>query len=125
MALLRLPVDGVDWCDHLPPAPAGHDVSVSCEDDAVWQRLRPRMRQLGYRVVDDPAARGGAGEAVVDVLVRDGCAEDRPTWWRAVAALADRAYPLQLGPAARSWEDLVERHSRGAASARGNPRRGS
>lgn len=108
--LLRLPVDGTDWSDHLPPAPADHDVSASCSDRSTWARLRPGLVALGYRAVDEPADPTPTGEIVVDLVLRDGLVEARPTWWRAVAALADRAYPLLLGPAARRWSVLLAAH---------------
>jgi hypothetical protein len=97
-ALLRLTVDGDDWGEHLPPVPPGQDVTVAFSTADAEAVHAEALALLGYRVVGEPAAT--TGDAVAEVLVRQAVLEAHPTWWRALAALADRAYNLAHGPAA-------------------------
>ena len=114
--LLRLPIDGGDWADHVPPSPRGHDVSVSFGSQAARRRHGAVLDALGYRIVDvrDHPAPG----EYADIVLRKGTAETTPAWWRALAALAERAYPLALGPAATRWAALVDRHEQAAVATR-------
>jgi hypothetical protein len=105
--LLRLRVDGGDWSDHVPPVPEGHDVSVSFTSRSDSARHAAALRELGFRLV--PLCEAGDG-GMVDVLLREGVVEQHPRWWRAMASLAERAYPLALGPAAKRWHRLVTCH---------------
>lgn len=110
--LLRLRVDGLDWSDHVPPAPRGHDVSVSFTSARSRARHAGALGDLGYRVVAVPETdRRGGQDEFVDVVLRGEAAEEQPSWFRALAALAERAYPLALGPAARMWAPLISRHA--------------
>lgn len=111
--LLRLPVDGTDWAEHLPPVPRRLDVSVSFASALARRRHEGALSDLGYRVVDT-ADHPFPGE-YVDVVLRGGAAETAPSWWRALAALAERAYPLALGPAAAMWAGVVAEHQRQAS----------
>lgn len=108
VAVVRLPVDGTDWADNLPPVPAGHDVSVSFTETASWAHHGPVLDRLGYRVVDR-AGDGSVGEWV-DMVVYDDLPGAHPSWWRAVTTLADRVLPLAFGPAAMACADVLTAH---------------
>ena len=116
--LLRLRIDGGDWSEHLPPVPAGHDVSVSFTSAVSSRNHGDALAELGYRVVGVVGAPNGGEFA--DLVLREGTAEECPSWWRAVAALAERAYPLALGPAARACAPVVERHGAHGHGGRGD-----
>lgn len=123
--LLRLRIDGTDWAEHVPPVPQDHDVSVSFASGRSRARHSRSLGELGYRIVEinhavDVAGGGSAGGGgndgeFVDMVLRIGAVEKHPSWWRALAALAERAYPLALGPAARMWSPLVAQHQARAA----------
>ena len=117
--LLRLRVDGLDWSEHLPPAPAQNDVSVSFTRSATAARHAELLAQLGYRlVVGHRHGHGSSGE-FVDMVVYGDTATRHSSWWRAVSALAERIYPLELGPAALRWADVVAAHVQAGSSERG------
>lgn len=69
------------------------------------------MRALGYDVVgvgEDPAA-GAAGAALF--LIRRDVAEAHPSWWRTLAARAERVHHLAHGPVAAVFGAAIAAHS--------------
>jgi hypothetical protein len=111
-ALVRIPVDGDRWAEDLPPAPRGFDVSVSfsCEEAATVHGEAVAL--LGYRVVGVRAARDEE-TAAADVLVPEGLIVDRPRWWGALRAKADRSFGLAFGPVALAYDDVLRLHAEG------------
>lgn len=120
VAVVRLPVDGADWADHLPPVPSGHRASVSFTETASWAHHGPVLHRLGYRVVETDADRErgrraagppatGSGEWA-DMVVYDDLPVTQPSWWRAITALAERVLPLAFGPAAMACADVLDAH---------------
>lgn len=113
VAVVRLPVDGCDWADHLPPVPSGHRVSVSFTQSASWAHHGPVLRGLGYQVVDEVPAVDEDAECV-DMVLYDDLPVSQPSWWRAVAVLAERVLPLAFGPARLASARLLAAHRRAA-----------
>ena len=108
--LMRLRVDGLDWSEHLPPAPAGNDVSVSFTRPATAARHAELLAELGYRLVAVHRDGHAAPGEFVDMVIYGDTTTRHSSWWRAVSALAERIYPLELGPAALRWADVVGAH---------------
>lgn len=113
VAVVRLPVDGSDWADHLPPVPSGHRVSVSFTQSASWAHHGPVLRGLGYRVVDEVPAVDDDAECV-DMVLYDDLPVSQPSWWRAVAVLAEQVLPLTFGPARLASARILAVHGRAA-----------
>lgn len=109
VAVVRLPVDGRDWADNLPPVPQGHRASISFTQAASWAHHGPVLERLGYRVVPADEQGGGDGEWV-DMVVYDDLPVSQPSWWRAVTALAERVLPLAFGPARMASADVLAAH---------------
>lgn len=106
-ALLRLPIDGMDWTEDLPPVPCGPAVTVSLRSP---DNLRDRaaLASLGYRVVRSRSVAAGSGMA--EFLVPATLPVRHPQWWRALAALAVQAFDLSCGPVQAALSDIVEVH---------------
>jgi len=69
-ALVRLPLTSSAWAETLPPAPAGHMVTVSFSSVAAHTEHAEAVAQLGYEVVVPetlPDADDGSGEAFMVV----------------------------------------------------------
>jgi hypothetical protein len=112
--LLFLAVDGPDWAEHIPPAPGDADVTVSLSPAAAAAGHADALEDLGYRPVGtdrrtQPLA-VGAG-ASVQLLIAFALIETYPTWYRALAERAERAYNLAHGPAAAALAPLVQLHT--------------
>jgi hypothetical protein len=112
--LLFLTIDAPDWAEQIPPAPAGSDVTVSLSPAAAAAGHADALADLGYRPVGtdrrtQPVA-AGAG-ASVQLLVDPGLIEASPTWYRALAERAERAFNLAHGPAAAALAPLVQLHT--------------
>jgi hypothetical protein len=112
VAVVRLPVDGRDWADNLPPVPQGHRASVSFTQAASWAHHGPVLERLGYRVVAADEGAAGDGEWV-DMVVYDDLPVTQPSWWRAVTSLAERVLPLAFGPARMACADVLATHQPG------------
>ena len=111
--VVRLRVDGFDWAEHVPPVPHEHDVSVSFARSATAARHAEALAELGYRVVRLPRGGQRSAEEFVDMVIYGDTAAEQTSWWRAISALAERVYPLAMGPAARRCADLVAAHVAG------------
>lgn len=118
--LLRLPVDGHDWSEHLPPAPPGEDVTVAFSSAIAMARHGELLDSLGYRCVGVVVTgRPRGAPATCDVLVARTLAVEHAAWWRALADRAERAYDLAMGPVAVALADAVDVHRAAGAAAAG------
>lgn len=114
-ALLRLVVESSRWAESLPPPPLGAEVTVSFSSHAALVEHGDALELLGYRVVgvaEQPVLPGPplpeCPAGIADFLTMQALIERHPTWWRALAAHADRVFNLSLGPvAAMLWPVLL------------------
>lgn len=126
-ALVRLVVTGDDWAESIPPVPRGHEVTVSFSSASSALAHADALEALGYRLVGiqplsctcPPGAQDcGAGHprslgiAVADFLVSQPLLEAHPSWWRAMADQADRAFNLAMGPVQRLLDSVLRTHAR-------------
>ncbi len=118
-ALLRLPVHSGDWAEHLPPVPAGCSVTVSFTSTAAADEHGDAVTLLGYVVVGVAADRQDRDDDAAHVLVRQALLEAHPRYWRSLAAQADAAFSLALGPAQRVVAAVVARHVAGVRTGLG------
>ena len=109
-ALVRLPITGDRWAEDLPPVPRGFDVTMSFSTEDAAAVHGDAVGLLGYRVVGVHEARAGDGPCA-DVLVPQALIAQRPRWWRALNARADRAFGLAFGPVAQAIADVLRVHS--------------
>ncbi len=116
-ALLRLPIDVPDapgavsrpdrFAESLPPVPTGFDVTVSFSSPEVADEHGDAITLLGYSVVGVHASATPSAM----LLVTQALLEAHPTYWRSLAALADAAYSLALGPALVLLDDVLRLHA--------------
>lgn len=108
--LLRVPAAPPGWARDLPPVPLGHRVSVSVNSlDGLC--ARPELEARGYAFVGmHHSALRPVGSDVADLLVAGSLAHTHPHWWRALAARAERAFPLSFGPVRIALGDVVRAH---------------
>ena len=113
-ALVRLPLRGDRWAEDLPPVPRGYAVTVSFASAEAADLHGDALRLLGYDVVGVHPR--GSGEATsADVLVPQALLENRPRWWRALTAHADRTFGLGFGPVLHALADVLRLHTAGRA----------
>lgn len=109
-ALARLVIDGERWAEDVPPAPAGHRVTVAFSTEDLAAEHADAIELLGYQVV---GARGSCdGCDTADFLVLETVIESHPAWWRALAHLAADVYVLRLGPVRRALASALQVHER-------------
>ncbi len=108
-ALVRLVVSADAWAEGIPPVPEGFDITVSFSDVDTEALHGDALALLGYRVVG-VQPHGTAGLAVADFLIPQRVLESHPTWWRALADQADRAFSLALGPVVASLTEVLRAH---------------
>ena len=106
-ALLRLPIDEAHWAEQLPPVPAGFGVTASFSSAAAADEHGEALELLGYTLVG--IHRAPMPSAML--LVGQALLESHPTYWRSLAALADAAYSLSLGPAVMLLNDVLRLHT--------------
>jgi hypothetical protein len=109
-ALLHLAVAGDGWAEDIPPVPDGFAVTVSFSSDDAAAQHAEALALLGYTDVGVTGCALTAGVAVADFLVPQGLLAAHPTWWRALADQADRAFSLALGPVLAALADVLEAH---------------
>jgi hypothetical protein len=112
-ALLRLAVRADNWAEGVPPAPRDADVTVSFSDADTAALHGDALRLLGYRIVGVRPTNGAdvlLPQPAADVLVPQAVLESYPTWWRALADQAERAYSLALGPVLASLSEVLRPH---------------
>jgi hypothetical protein len=125
-ALLRLTVGADNWAEGVPPAPHDADVTVSFSDADTAALHGDALRLLGYRIVGvrpTGAADVLARHPAADILIPQAMLESYPTWWRALADQADRAYSLALGPVLASLSEVLRPHLAAARTAGAPTRR--
>jgi hypothetical protein len=110
-ALLRLAVSADTWAEGVPPAPRDADVTVSFSDVETAALHGDALRLLGYRIVGvGPASGADPTRPAADFLVQQSLLEAHPTWWRALAEQAERAFNLAFGPVAASLSGVLRPH---------------
>lgn len=114
--LARLVVTDGPWAEGIPPVPSGFDVTVSFNHDALADEHGEALQLLGYRVVPTPPGTVTDPSPVADFLIGEALLEQHPTYWRAFATQATRAYNLAFGPAAALVADVVAAHTTIASS---------
>lgn len=109
--LLRLLVADGSWAEALPPVPGRHDVTVSFSCAEAAAEHAEALGLLGYRVVGVKALSSDVtGIRLADFLIPPELPHEHPTWWRALADQADRAFSLALGPVLAMLGDVLEQH---------------
>lgn len=109
--LVRVRADGPSWIDRVPAVPAGHVVTVSVSDPTLRGVASEDLLRCGYRIVGvHPWRAATDGHAAVDLLVTAPLVEAAPAWWRALLAVADRAFDLRLGPVQRVLGQEIALH---------------
>lgn len=106
-ALLRLPIDEPHWAEQLPPVPAGFEVTASFSSAATADEHGEALELLGYTLVGVHVSPTRSAM----LLVGQTLLETHPTYWRTLAALADAAYSLSLGPAVMLLHDVLRLHT--------------
>lgn len=106
-ALLRLPIDEAHWAEQVPPVPAGFEVSASFSSAATADEHGEALELLGYSLVGIHSTPMRSAM----LLVSQALLEAHPTYWRSLAALADAAYSLSLGPAVMLLDDVLRLHT--------------
>lgn len=97
--LVRVRADSASWISRVPPVPAGELVTVSVSDPALREVPTAELLRSGYRIVGvHPWRAATDAHGAVDLLVTAPLVEQHPAWWRALLAVADRAFDLRLGP---------------------------
>lgn len=95
-ALVRIRCADGSWISMLPPVPGGATVTVATATAAQRTVGDADLARSGYRIVG-PQPRSGMPDAV-ELLVSARLMAAEPRWWRALLAVADRAYDLRMGP---------------------------
>lgn len=108
-ALLRLPIDEERWAEHVPPVPVGFEVTVSFSTEMAEVEHGEALELLGYAVVGVNPRLTPFPSA--SFLVNQRLIEAHPTYWRSLAALADAAYSLALGPPLALLTDVLALHA--------------
>lgn len=105
---VEVSVEDPAWIEHLPPAPANHDVRISFDSARFVARDQQAVTELGYPCV-------GVGVVthtsdVAHLLVPIDVVTSHPRWWRALLDLARRVYDLRFGPVQIALRDVLARH---------------
>jgi hypothetical protein len=109
-ALVRLPITGDRWAEDLPPVPHGFDVTMSFSTEDAAAVHGEAVGLLGYRVVGVHTEQVGDAPCA-DVLVPQALIAQRPRWWRALTARADRSYGLAFGPVRLAVAEVLQVHT--------------